>query len=410
MLRRQQTNKNLIPASPPLPPPAAQVKKEEFQALADQVSEMREHLDAVTKAIAAQLNVALDTIDANLRASRDESARLDAKVDDALRVIASSEQAIEERVATTLENRTAEMQTVLDERSARITVDTEFKLEQAEARLAARLTDSVKDTQAFVDSLGAKVDSSVEAVNAKVDSSVNELSTKVDLSAAEQASRYERLTETVNRIRDDLASTTVALRHEMEQTSEILSTRLAARSDELRVELANLRSLMDGARAELADRLNKVSEQATGTAFSLMQLQDRVGEVDANALNELRERVSSVAGEGALVRIEMDRLTNSIDDRFDKVTVRLADIDAKLDNDEDVSLAVQLDRLDELERAIAEFDPDRFVLKDEPQSPPTGAPDGSGRPVGHGFSMNGHAPHEPQQIHTVSGYNQGSGW
>ena len=58
--------------------------------------------------------------------------------------------------------------------------------------------------------------------------------------------------------------------------------------------------------------------------------------------------------------------------------LRLADMEATLaDTDMDVSTAVQLERLEEIERAITELDPSRFVLKDDAPSPST---DGTNQP------------------------------
>ena len=76
--------------------------------------------------------------------------------------------------------------------------------------------------------------------------------------------------------------------------------------------------------------------------------------------------MSAAVGEAMLVRIEMDRVKDTLEEKFDKSALRMAEIEALLADEMDVSAAVQLERLEELERAIAELNPDQFVRKTDP--------------------------------------------
>ena len=71
------------------------------------------------------------------------------------------------------------------------------------------------------------------------------------------------------------------------------------------------------------------------------------------------------AGNGEF-RIEIDRLSATTDEKFDKANLRLGEIEGQLNDEMDLSAAVQLERLEELERAIVAFDPDQFVRKTDP--------------------------------------------
>jgi hypothetical protein len=94
-------------------------------------------------------------------------------------------------------------------------------------------------------------------------------------------------------------------------------------------------------------------------------LEDKVGKIDESAFDDMKSQMSNAIGEAMLVRIEMDRLAKETNESMDKTALRLADVESKLDDEMDVSAAVQLERLDELERAIAVLDPAQFVRKSE---------------------------------------------
>ena len=69
-----------------------------------------------------------------------------------------------------------------------------------------------------------------------------------------------------------------------------------------------------------------------------------------------------------LVRIEVDRVVASTEDKIGKNALRMAEIEALLTDEMDVSASVQLERLEELERALIALDPDQFVRKTDPNA------------------------------------------
>lgn len=113
------------------------------------------------------------------------------------------------------------------------------------------------------------------------------------------------------------------------------------------VELDNRFAELDSRVAEIDERFDRVH--------------GLLGTTGPAAVEAVKEQLTSVVGEAMLVRIEMDRLTTSVDDKLDRATVRMAEIEARLTDNIDLESAVQLERLEEIERAVAELDPDTIV-------------------------------------------------
>ena len=122
----------------------------------------------------------------------------------------------------------------------------------------------------------------------------------------------------------------------------------------------------DDAIAAMSHRLLEVENNLDETILKLGTLQEQVNKVDENAIKEVKEQLSATVGEAMLVRIEMERYTTSTEEKLDKNAIRMAEIEAKLEDDMDVSTAVQLERLEELERAIVALNPDQFVRRTDP--------------------------------------------
>ena len=127
----------------------------------------------------------------------------------------------------------------------------------------------------------------------------------------------------------------------------------------------------------LNDRIAGVDDLFVEVGKRIDEVEKSVQGVDQESLDELKEKMSTAAGEAMLVRIEMERLEKGVNERSDELVVRLTEVETQLvDATMDVSTAVQLDRLEEIERSLLELDPTKFVLKDSPPgafAPPSGA-------------------------------------
>ena len=119
----------------------------------------------------------------------------------------------------------------------------------------------------------------------------------------------------------------------------------------------------DDAIGAMSHRLLAVENRTDESVLHLANLQEQIAKVDEAAIQAVRDQVSAAVGEAMLVRIEMDRVKDTLDEKFDRSNARMAEIEALLTDEMDVSAAVQLERLEELERAIVELNPDQFVRR-----------------------------------------------
>ncbi len=136
----------------------------------------------------------------------------------------------------------------------------------------------------------------------------------------------------------------------------------------LEASLGRIGAGFDDAMAALSQRMLELENHVASTDDRMNVLQEQVSRVDEKAINAVKEQLSAAVGEAMLVRIELDRLEKQVDDRIGKATLRMAEIEAKLADEMDVDAAVQLERLEELERAIVALDPAQFVRKADVQA------------------------------------------
>ena len=123
---------------------------------------------------------------------------------------------------------------------------------------------------------------------------------------------------------------------------------------------------LDDTMLVLNERVAALDDRFSEVGRRIDEVEKSVGGIDEEVLEELKEKMSSAVGEAMLVRIEMERLEKGVNDKTDTLSVRMAEVETQLqDSTMDVSTAVQLDRLEEIERALLEIDPTKFVLKNE---------------------------------------------
>ena len=131
---------------------------------------------------------------------------------------------------------------------------------------------------------------------------------------------------------------------------------------------------LDDSVVTLSDRIAKADRRFEEVDQQFASIRDDLAAVDAEAIDEMRDKISSALGEAELVRIEMDRFKIEIGETVDKTSVRLTELETTVqDQHLDVETAVQLERLEEVERAVLMLDPDQFVRRDELDDLPTAA-------------------------------------
>ena len=142
--------------------------------------------------------------------------------------------------------------------------------------------------------------------------------------------------------------------------NEQQGTRLA----ELEATLGRIGGGFDASLTAMSHRMLELDDRIAGFQAVLDGFDQRLKGIDQSGLDDLKQQMSSAVGEAMLVRIELDRAVGDMAEKIDKANVRMAEIESLLSDEMDVNASVQLERLDELERALAELDPDRFAPSD----------------------------------------------
>ena len=134
----------------------------------------------------------------------------------------------------------------------------------------------------------------------------------------------------------------------------------------LEATIGRIGSGFDEAIAALSQRMLELENSLSQVILHTNVLTEQISQVDSKAIEGIREQLSAAVGEAMLVRIEIDRVSATTDERLNRSALRMAEIESLLGDEMDVSASVQLERLDELERAISALDPDQFVRKVDP--------------------------------------------
>ncbi len=137
----------------------------------------------------------------------------------------------------------------------------------------------------------------------------------------------------------------------------------------LEATIGRIGSGFDEAIAALSQRMLELENSLSQVILHTNVLTEQISQVDAKAIEGIREQLSAAVGEAMLVRIEIDRVSATTDERLDRAGLRMAEIESLLGDEMDVNASVQLERLDELERAISALDPNQFVRKVDPGAP-----------------------------------------
>jgi chromosome segregation ATPase len=134
---------------------------------------------------------------------------------------------------------------------------------------------------------------------------------------------------------------------------------LSARADSLRRGEEALTAQIASLAADFADS----GQARSAVDEQLAALTTQVEGVSAEHIRRLDEQLTATVGEATIARIELERLSQRVGERFDTMQVRVGELEAQMAEQMDVGVAVQLERLDELERAVIELDPDTLMRR-----------------------------------------------
>lgn len=294
-------------------------------------------------------------------------------------------EAIERRILNEVENRIVELPAVLgtsvdpvEIANLRDQIDSQSaaaharidELQKASRRFdeqASALVQHVNDTTV---ALAQRMDEGNQALASAVEERLDFVRTTLEGVAPEV---QRQLTEQATHVAQRLDFTEHKITDRMLAMEDRVNEQSGVKIANLEATIGRIGSGFDDAIGAMSHRLLGVENQVGESLERLDALREQVDKVDEKAINEVKEQLSAAIGEAMLVRIEIDRLSATTDERYDKVNLRLGEIEGQLTDEMDLSAAVQLERLEELERAIVAFDPDQFVRRSDPGSDPGAA-------------------------------------
>jgi ABC-type transporter Mla subunit MlaD len=233
---------------------------------------------------------------------------------------------------------------------------------------AASLVQHVNDSNA---ALAKRMDDGDEAIAHAVEGRLAQVREVFETMAGDFQKQYADVNLQIN---SKLESSNAQITDRMLALETRVKDDFGTKVAELDATIGRIGSGFDDAMSAISQRVAEMDARLIVLNECIDQLAEQIGKVDETAINEVKEQVSTAIGEAMLMRIEVDRYVGSTDERFDKTNIRLAEVEAQMNDQMDVSATVQLERLDELERAVAQLDPTQFVRKAE-LTPPTTLPD-----------------------------------
>jgi hypothetical protein len=213
------------------------------------------------------------------------------------------------------------------------------------------------------------------AQNIAADAAVDERLAQL-LAAAEErtaqlvAAAEERTAQLVAAAEDRAAGLVVEMEHRLtRQTGEVVAAVMirldalegrwateAARFDELSALSGRLDAVLGALNDADADRRDQVAAFAEELAGAKRQL---------DHIAPLRERCASLSQTTATLQDDLVAHQAAVVARFDDVAVQLREVEDAMGGEGMAAIAGSLDRMEDLERAVAELDPSRFVTKAE---------------------------------------------
>ncbi len=159
-----------------------------------------------------------------------------------------------------------------------------------------------------------------------------------------------------------------------------LNEEIGQRVADIDAHVGHISASLDDTVVTLSDRIAKADAKFTEVEAEFAKIREDLSNVDAEAIDEMKDQIGSALGQAELVRIEVDRFKDEIGKTVDQTNVRLTELETTVqDQHMDVETAIQLERLEEVERAVLMLDPDQFIRRDEINGA-GGSADGSDSP------------------------------
>ena len=225
----------------------------------------------------------------------------------------------------------------------------------------------VQHFNAMTEATEARLDEVSDQVAEQLDGRLASLSMRMDEVSAQSARQQAEVANVVG-ARVDQAEDRI---NERILTAEArVNETVGQRVADIDAYVGRVSAGLDDAVAMLSDRIAGAEARFDEVNQAIDAMAGRLDSVDVDAIDEMKDRVASAAGEVELVRIEVERFQKSMGESMDKTVGRIVEIETQMQEQHmDVETAVQLERLEEVERALLALDPSQFVRRDEATSP-----------------------------------------
>jgi uncharacterized phage infection (PIP) family protein YhgE len=267
----------------------------------------------------------------------------------------------------------------------------EHRQSQLEADLAS-LDGSVRKFDGQAAAMVQHFNAMTEATEARLDEVTDQVTEQLDGRLASLAMRMDEVSAQAARQQAEVAN---VVGSRVDQAEDRINDRIVTaearigetigqRVADIDAYVGRVSAGLDDAVALLSDRIAGAESRFDEVHQALDAMAARLDSVDVDAIDEMKDRVASAAGEVELVRIEVERFQKSMGESMDKSLSRIVDLETQMQEQHmDVETAVQLERLEEVERALLALDPDQFVRREDavatapqpsaqtPLSPPT---------------------------------------
>lgn len=233
------------------------------------------------------------------------------------------------------------------------------KFDEQAAAIVQHLNVMTEATEARFEEVSAEVGEQLDGRFSLLSTRMDEVSAQAARQQAEVSNAVgARVDQAEDRINDRIVTAEARI-------NESVGQRVA----DIDAYVGRMSAGLDDAVSMLSDRISGADARFDEVNLAIDAMATRLDSLDVDAIDELKDRVAGLAGEVELVRIEVERFQKSMGESMDKTVGRIVELETQMQEQHlDVETAVQLERLEEVERALIELDPSQFVRRDESES------------------------------------------
>ncbi len=352
----EQTGSSIVPAVQKLLTDFSTQVSSEMQRLRSELASeraARAESDEIVRALLPAIEQRLTEFAAQSKRRHEEvDVRIDRVADETNAGLAAAVESAARPVVKQLEHRQSQLESDMAaiERSVR-------KFDQQAGAMVQHFNVMTEATEARLDDMAAQVDVQLDGRLAVLATRMDEVSAQAARQQAEVSNQMgARVDQAEDRINDRILTAETRI-------TENVGQRVA----DIDAYVGRVSAGLDDALATLSDRIAAAEGRFDEVNLVIDGLTARLDTVDVDAIDEIKDRVTSAAGEVELVRIEVDRFKESMGESLDKTVGRIVELETQMQEQHlDVETAVQLERLEEVERALLALDPSQFVRRGEP--------------------------------------------